>query len=277
MADTYTFTGNHRRTIYENTADLSGSLPIAGDGCRRAKSSDALPGADWNALRECQLAAIDDAGRNLQRLSRGRFRQRKHNSHRHGDRRHVVSGYDGRFREQLLLRGHGPHRRRVKRSFERSLRAAKSPNRADERGGCYSLRGNAGEGALVMRRSVNWGGPRSSRNGRGRKLEFTLSGCGVPEFITMVLSEPGLWFRVAMKEYWTLRVRADKVKLGARSLARMFGSFLRDGGVLVIVFGILDKYERPNSLPNDWVANCWRIGLGCLFFGLIFGLIGGDS
>lgn len=57
-----------------------------------------------------------------------------------------------------------------------------------------------------------------------------------------------------MKEYWTLRIRADKVKLWARSLARMFGAFLRDGGVLVIVFGILDKYERPGTLPADWIT-----------------------
>jgi hypothetical protein len=78
-------------------------------------------------------------------------------------------------------------------------------------------------------------------------------------------------------EYWTLRIPADKVKLGARLLSRMFGSFLRDGGVLVIVFGILDKYEKTNSLPVDWVADCWRIGLGCFFFGLIFGLIGGEN
>jgi hypothetical protein len=78
-------------------------------------------------------------------------------------------------------------------------------------------------------------------------------------------------------EYWTLRIPADKVKLGARLLSRIFGSFLRDGGVLVIVFGILDKYEKANSLPVDWVADCWRIGLGCFFFGLIFGLIGGEN
>jgi hypothetical protein len=85
-----------------------------------------------------------------------------------------------------------------------------------------------------------------------------------------------LWFRAAMKEYWTLRIRADKVKLGARSLARMFGSFLRDGGILVIVFGILDKYGRPNSFPVDWVIKCWWVGVGCFVVGAVFGLMGGD-
>jgi hypothetical protein len=79
-----------------------------------------------------------------------------------------------------------------------------------------------------------------------------------------------------MKEYWTLRVRADKVKLWARSLARMFGAFLRDGGVLVIVFGILDKYERPNSLHVDWITRCWWVGMGCFVMGAAFGLIAGD-
>jgi hypothetical protein len=77
-------------------------------------------------------------------------------------------------------------------------------------------------------------------------------------------------------EYWTIRVRADKVKEVARSIARMFGVFFRDGGILVIVFGILDAYEKVSGLPPNWKTDCWWIGFGSFIVGVIFGLIGGD-
>jgi hypothetical protein len=70
-------------------------------------------------------------------------------------------------------------------------------------------------------------------------------------------------------EYWTFQVRKSTMK----AVARMFGTFLRDGGILVLVFGILDKY---NSLTREWVYGCTEIGLGAFVVGLILGLIGGE-
>ena len=71
---------------------------------------------------------------------------------------------------------------------------------------------------------------------------------------------------------WTLRVR----KRTAKAASDMFGCFLREGGILVIVFGILDRLDRggADALSKRWVAGCFIVGLGALFAGILFGLWG---
>jgi hypothetical protein len=56
----------------------------------------------------------------------------------------------------------------------------------------------------------------------------------------------------------------------------MFGCFLREGGILVIVFGILDRLNRAgqDGLSQRWVLGCFAVGFGALFAGIVFGLWG---
>jgi hypothetical protein len=71
------------------------------------------------------------------------------------------------------------------------------------------------------------------------------------------------------EEYWTFQVRKSTIK----ATAKMLGHFFRDGGILVLVFGILDKYEH---LTTAWVYGCAKVGIGAFVVGLILGLLGGE-
>lgn len=71
---------------------------------------------------------------------------------------------------------------------------------------------------------------------------------------------------------WTLRIR----KRSAKAVADMFGCFLREGGILVIVFGILDRLNKggQDALSSRWVLGCFVVGFAALVVGIVFGLWG---
>jgi hypothetical protein len=77
-----------------------------------------------------------------------------------------------------------------------------------------------------------------------------------------------------MAEHWELRLRVKK--RSAKAVSDMFGCFLREGGILVIVFGILDRLNRggQDALSRPWVYGCFGVGVGALLTGMIFCLLG---
>ena len=78
-----------------------------------------------------------------------------------------------------------------------------------------------------------------------------------------------------MAKYWIIRIR--KIETGdLRLVARMLGVFFRDLGVLVVVFGILDKLVKDDKVPPLWMYNCLGLGAGGLLLGILFGLWGDE-
>ena len=79
-----------------------------------------------------------------------------------------------------------------------------------------------------------------------------------------------------MAEHWTWTVRIKKKS--AKAASDMFGCFLREGGILVIVFGILDRLNKgPDTLSKRWVLACFGVGLSALVLGILFGLWGQEE
>ncbi len=56
---------------------------------------------------------------------------------------------------------------------------------------------------------------------------------------------------------------------GPKRLDRVLGETLREGGILVLVFGLLDKYTRGERPSADYLTAVFAIGLSCIVFGLI--------
>jgi hypothetical protein len=80
-----------------------------------------------------------------------------------------------------------------------------------------------------------------------------------------------------MADHWTLINWTVRIKIRtAKAVSCMVGEFLRDGGILVIVFGVMDRLEgrAEHGLSEHWVAGCFAVGLGALLVGILFGLWG---
>lgn len=56
--------------------------------------------------------------------------------------------------------------------------------------------------------------------------------------------------------------------------AEMFGEFLREGGVLILVFGFLDKLVERTEKPDEphltwpWIVGVLAVGVGFLLGGM---------
>ena len=75
-----------------------------------------------------------------------------------------------------------------------------------------------------------------------------------------------------MAKYWTIQINLNVSWL--RAISKMLGEFFRDGGILVIVFGLLDKLNKEGNLPSNWLYGCISVGCISLVVGIILGLGG---
>jgi hypothetical protein len=53
--------------------------------------------------------------------------------------------------------------------------------------------------------------------------------------------------------------------VGRKTLAEMVGELLREGGILLLVFGLLDPFLRGGAPGLPWVG--WVVGLSLLAIG----------
>ncbi len=67
---------------------------------------------------------------------------------------------------------------------------------------------------------------------------------------------------------WRVVCGSGRVE-GPKRLDRVLGETLREGGILVLVFGLLDKYSRGERPSPAYLTAVFAIGLSCIVVGLM--------